>query len=81
MVYAISIFEKRGNCFKEQCGDNRFERHHTKASEIDGQTHWKKVAVLNKSMEILNSKPGERTEANEDVFGKTVAGTLKRMSP
>ena len=32
-------------------------------------------------MEILNSKPEARTEADEDIFGKMVAVTLKQMSP
>ena len=40
-----------------------------------------KMAVLDKSMEILNSKPEERAEADEDIFGKMVAVTLKRMNP
>ena len=39
------------------------------------------MAVLDKSMEILNSKPEERAEADEDIFGKMVAVTLKRMNP
>ena len=36
-----------------------------------------KMAVLGKCMEILNSKSEERTEADEDIFGKMVAVTLK----
>ena len=32
-------------------------------------------------MEILKSKPEERTEADEDVFSKMFAVTLKRMNP
>ena len=39
------------------------------------------MAVLDKSMKILNSKPEERAEADEDIFGKMVAVTLKRMNP
>ena len=39
------------------------------------------MVVLDKSMEILNSKPEERTEADEDIFGKMVAATLKRLNP
>ena len=39
------------------------------------------MAVLGKSMEILNSKPEERTEADKDIFVKMVAVTLKRMNP
>ena len=39
------------------------------------------MAVLDKSMEILNSKPEERTEADEDVFGEMVAVTLKKINP
>ena len=39
------------------------------------------MAVLGKSMEILNSKPEERAEADKDIFGKMVAVTLKRMNP
>ena len=39
-----------------------------------------KMAVLDKSVEILNSKPEERTETDEDIFGKMVAETLKRMN-
>ena len=39
------------------------------------------MAVLDKRMEILNSKPEVRAEANEDAFGKIVAVTLKRMNP
>ena len=35
------------------------------------------MAVLDKCMEILNSKPEEQTVADEDVFGKIVAVTLK----
>ena len=40
-----------------------------------------KMAALDKSMEIFHSKPGEYTEADEDVFENMVAGTLKRMNP
>ena len=40
-----------------------------------------KIAVLDYSMEILNTKPEERTEVDEDVFGKMVPVTLKRMNP
>ena len=36
--------------------------------------------VLDKSIEVLNSKPEERTEADADIFGKMVAVTLKRMN-
>ena len=32
-------------------------------------------------MKILNSKPEEGIEADEDVFGKIVAGTLKQRNP
>ena len=39
------------------------------------------MVVLDKSMEILNSKPEERTEADEDVFGEMVAVTLKQINP
>ena len=39
------------------------------------------MAVLDKSMEILKSKPEERAEADEDIFRKMVAVTLKRMNP
>ena len=35
------------------------------------------ITVLDKSTEILNSKPEERTEADEDVFEKMIAVTLK----
>ena len=41
----------------------------------------KRLAVLDKSMRVLNSKPEKRTEANEDIFGKMVAVTLKRTNP
>ena len=41
----------------------------------------KRLAVLDKSMQVLNSKPEKRTEANEDIFGKMVAVTLKRTNP
>lgn len=37
----------------------------------------KRMAVLDKSMKTLNSKPEERTEAYEDFCGKIVAVTLK----
>ena len=40
-----------------------------------------KMAVLDKSMEILNSKPEEHTEAHEDAFSKMIAVTLKRTKP
>ena len=39
------------------------------------------MAALDRSMEISHSKPGEYTEADEDVFGNMVAITLKRMNP
>ena len=39
------------------------------------------MTLLDKSMEILKSKPEERTEADEDVFSKMFAVTLKRMNP
>ena len=39
-----------------------------------------KMVVLDKSMEILNSKPEERTEADENIFGKMIVVTLKRMN-
>ena len=35
------------------------------------------MAVLGKYMEILNSKSEECTEADEDIFVKMVAVTLK----
>ena len=41
----------------------------------------KKMAVLERSIEILNSKPEELRETDEDIFGKMIAGTLKRMNP
>ena len=37
--------------------------------------------ALDKSMEILNSKRKEHTEADDDAFGKMVAITLKQMNP
>ena len=40
----------------------------------------RKMDVLDKSIEVLNSKPEERTEADADIFGKMVAVTLKRMN-
>ena len=39
------------------------------------------MADLDKSMEILNSKPEERTETDEDVYGEMVAVTLKQINP
>ena len=39
------------------------------------------MAVLDKSMEILNPKMEERKEADKDIFGKMLAVTLKRMNP
>ena len=39
------------------------------------------MAVLDKSMEIVISKPEERTEADEDVFRKMVVVALKWMNP
>ena len=39
------------------------------------------MTLLDKSMEILKSKPEERTEADEEVFSKMFAVTLKRMNP
>ena len=41
----------------------------------------KKKNVLDKSIEILNLKPEERTEADVDIFGKMVAVTLKPLNP
>ena len=38
------------------------------------------MALLDKNMEILNSKLEERTEANEDIFWKMVSVTLKQMN-
>ena len=38
------------------------------------------MVVVDKSMQILNSKPEERTKTNEDVFGEIVAVNLKRMN-
>ena len=43
--------------------------------------HTEKMAVLEKSTEILNSKSKEPTEADDDIFGKMVAVTLKWMNP
>ena len=37
--------------------------------------------MVDKSMEILNSKPEERKEADEDIFGKMIAVTLIRINP
>ena len=39
------------------------------------------MAILDKSMEILNLKPEESNKANKNIFGKMVAVTLKRMNP
>ena len=41
----------------------------------------KKMAVLGKYKEILNSKSEECTEADEDIFVKMVAVTLKWINP
>ena len=38
------------------------------------------MTVLDKSMEILNSKPEERAEADENIFEKMVVVTVKRMN-
>ena len=38
------------------------------------------MALLDKNMEILNSKLEEPTEANEDIFWKMVSVTLKQMN-
>ena len=38
------------------------------------------MALLDKNMEILNSKLEKRTEADEDIFGKMVSVTLKQMN-
>ena len=40
-----------------------------------------KMAVLDKSMETLNLKPEEHTEADKNIFGKIVVVTLRRMNP
>ena len=37
--------------------------------------------MVDKSMEILNSKPEVRKEADEDIFGKMIAVTLIRINP
>ena len=36
--------------------------------------------MVDKSMEILNSKPEERKEADEDIFGKMIDVTLIRIN-
>ena len=41
----------------------------------------KKMAVLGKSMEILNSKPEERTEADGDICGENGCCNFKTNEP
>ena len=48
-----------------------------KRQKLTDKVTKKRMAVLDKSMKTLNSKPEEGTEAYEDFFGKIVAVTLK----
>ena len=49
----------------------------TKRQKLTDKVTKKRMAVLDKSMKTLNSKPEQCTEVYEDVFGKIVAVTLK----
>ena len=48
-----------------------------KRQKLTDKVTKKRMAVLDKSMKTLNSKPEQCTEVYEDVFGKIVAVTLK----
>ena len=49
----------------------------TKRQKLTDKVTKKRMAVLDKSMKTLNSKPEQCTEVYEDVFGEIVAVTLK----